>query len=140
MKKILIVDDDAEIRENLAVILKGEGYRTDDAGAAREAIEKAKSDEFDVVLLDFVMPKMSGIDALIEIRKARPKTKVIMITGFATVESAVDAIKKGASDYLSKPVDGARLKAALDRAEQQLAAGSAPAPAEFPEQHPHPQG
>ncbi len=103
MKKMLIVDDDAELRKNLAEILKADGYVTDDASTAGEAIEKARNDAFDVVLLDFMMPKMNGINALLELKKIQPKAKIIMITAFATVESAVDAIKKGASDYLSKP-------------------------------------
>ncbi|HSQ78504.1 MAG TPA: response regulator [Nitrospirota bacterium] len=103
MKKILIVDDDAEFRSHLIGILKDEGYQTDSASSAKEALVKNEAQEFDVVLLDFMMPKLSGIDALMELRKKRLKTKVIMITAFATVESAVDAIRKGASDYLSKP-------------------------------------
>jgi DNA-binding NtrC family response regulator len=103
MKKILIVDDDAEFRSHLIEVLKGEGYLTDSAASAKEALAKSEAHEFDVVLLDFMMPKMSGIDALHEIRKQHPKTKVIMITAFATIESAIDAIKRGASDYISKP-------------------------------------
>lgn len=103
MKKILIVDDDAEFRSHLIEVLKGEGYLTDSAASAKEAISKSEAHKFDVVLLDFMMPKMSGIDALQEIRKQHPKTKVIMITAFATIESAIDAIKRGASDYISKP-------------------------------------
>ncbi|MEW6410038.1 MAG: response regulator [Nitrospirota bacterium] len=103
IKKILIVDDDAELRANLSEILIGAGYHTDEASSGKEAIEKADAEEFDIALLDLMMPKISGIDILTELRKVRPKTKIIMITAFATVENAVDAIKKGASDYISKP-------------------------------------
>ena len=103
MKKILIVDDDAEFRSHLLGVLKEEGFETDSAASAKEALAKNETKEFDVVLLDFMMPKMTGIDALQEIRRQRPKTKVIMITAFATVENAVDAVRKGASDYISKP-------------------------------------
>lgn len=103
MKRILIVDDDREFRSNLSEVLKDAGYDADEAQSARQAIEKMGDNEFDVVLLDFMMPKMSGMDALLELRKIQPRTKVIMITAFATVENAVDAIKKGASDYISKP-------------------------------------
>lgn len=116
MKKILIVDDDAELRGNLAEILKQEGYETDQAGSAREAIEKTGNDGFDVVLLDFMMPKMSGIDALIELRRLRPKAKVIMVTAFATIENAIDAIKKGASDYIAKPFKITELLTTVRRA------------------------
>lgn len=103
MKKILIVDDDAELRANLTEVLKGAGYQAESATSAKEGVAMIESREFDVVLLDFMMPKMSGIDALLTMRRMRPKTKVIMVTAFATVENAVDAIKKGASDYISKP-------------------------------------
>ncbi len=103
MKKMLIVDDDAEFRIHVSDILKGEGYQTDSASSGKEALSKMKSHEYDVVLLDFMMPRMNGFELLAEIRKERPKTKVIMITAFATVENAVDAIRKGASDYISKP-------------------------------------
>ena len=103
MKKILIVDDDAEFRSYLTDVLKGEGYRTESAASAKEAVALCEAKEFDIVLLDFMMPKMSGIDALLELRKQQPKTKVIMITAFATVENAVDAIRKGACDYIAKP-------------------------------------
>ncbi|HTG00921.1 MAG TPA: response regulator [Nitrospirota bacterium] len=103
MKKILIVDDDAEFRTYVTDFLKGAGYATESAANAKEALAKCKTQEFDVVLLDHMMPKMSGIDALTELREKHPKTKVVIITAFATIENAVDAIKKGASDYVSKP-------------------------------------
>ena len=103
MKKVLIVDDDAELRSTLSEILKGAGYHIDEASSGKEAIEKIVSKDFDIALLDLMMPKMNGIETLTELKKITPKTKVIMITAFATVENAVDAIKKGASDYISKP-------------------------------------
>lgn len=103
MKKILIVDDDMELRDHLAEVLRGDGYQTNNASSAKEAYEKLSSEEFDIVLLDYMMPKKSGIDALIEIRGLRPKAKVVMITAFASIENAIEAIKKGASDYISKP-------------------------------------
>ncbi len=103
MKKILIVDDDAEFRLNLTEVLTGAGYRTESAATAQEAIARSEAEEFDIILLDFMMPKMNGIDSLLTLRRVRPKAKVIMITAFATIENAVDAMKKGASDYISKP-------------------------------------
>lgn len=103
MKKILIVDDDQELRLNLSDVLKAAGYRTEQASSAKEAVAKLEAEEFDVVLLDYIMPKWSGMDALAPIQRLRPRSKVIMMTAFATVENAVDAIKRGASDYLVKP-------------------------------------
>ena len=103
MDKILIVDDDDELRTNLSEILGSRGFHIDEASSGDEAISKASSDEFDIVLLDLMMPGMGGMDVLTELRKIRPKTKVIMITAFATIDNAVESIKKGASDYISKP-------------------------------------
>lgn len=103
MKKILIVDDDKEFRGHLVEVLTGAGYESDCAASAIEACEKLSDLEFDIVLLDYMMPKKSGIDALFEIKRLRPKIKVIMITAFSSIENAIDAIKKGASDYISKP-------------------------------------
>ena len=103
MNKILIVDDDPELRANLTEILNDEGYAMEEAASGREAIEKASSEHFSIILLDLMMPGMNGIDTLTELRRISPKTKVIMITAFATVENTVNAIKKGASDYITKP-------------------------------------
>jgi DNA-binding response OmpR family regulator len=101
--RILIVDDDKELRTNLSEIMTGAGYKAEEASSGSEAVEKAIEEDFDVVLLDLIMPKMSGSDVLGELRRVSPRTKVIMITAFATIENAVDAIKHGASDYLTKP-------------------------------------
>ncbi len=103
MNKILIVDDDAEFRSHLIEILNESGYLTESAASAKEAFKHLRAQEFDVVLLDYMMPKQTGIDAIAEIKRLRPKTKVVMITAFASVEKAIDAIRKGGSDYISKP-------------------------------------
>lgn len=103
MKRILVVDDDREMRTNLTFVLKEAGYKVEEASSAREAVDRAVDEDFDVVLLDVIMPKSGKIDALAELRRVSPRAKIIMITAFATIENAVDAIKRGASDYLSKP-------------------------------------
>jgi len=102
MKKILIVDDDAELSGNLTEILEDAGYQTDMAASGNEALEKV-TDGFDVVMLDMIMPGMSGLEVISELKKLVPATKIIMITAFATVDNAVQAIKLGANDYISKP-------------------------------------
>jgi len=104
MNDVLIVDDDNELRAILCSLLRDKGYRIDEASSGMEAIEKAALKKFDIVLLDLVMPNMSGMDALQEIRKISPFTKVIMLTSFASISTSVDAIRKGASDYIAKPV------------------------------------
>ncbi|MCP4295438.1 MAG: response regulator [Proteobacteria bacterium] len=103
MSEILIVDDDPEIRENLEEILQGADYRTSSVATAQDGINRAISIKYDLILLDFMMPGMNGIEALSEFKRVSPKSKVIMITAFATIENAVEAIKKGASEYISKP-------------------------------------
>lgn len=103
MKKILIVDDDDELRKNLSGVLTEAGYQTDEAPTGVAAIKKASVDSFDIILLDLIMPKMDGIEALTELRKVSPNSKKIIITAFATIDNAIDALKKGASHYISKP-------------------------------------
>ncbi len=103
MNNILIVDDDSEYRENLKEILDDAGYPNDMAESAKEALEKLGTQQFDIILLDFMMPEIDGINALGEIKKISPHSKIIMITAFASIENAVRAIKKGACEYISKP-------------------------------------
>jgi len=103
LSKILIVDDDAEFRENVKEILDNAGYANDMAGSVKQALEKFDTQVFDVILLDFMMPGIDGINALEEFKRISPHSKIIMITAFASIENAVTAIKKGASEYISKP-------------------------------------
>lgn len=115
MEKILVVDDDEELRHYLAELLKGKGYESHSASNGQEALEKASVAYFDVVLLDVMMPGMNGMDALSEFRRTSPKSKIIMITGFGTTENAVEALKKGASDYVTKPFKTDELLVAIRR-------------------------
>ncbi|MEK6792009.1 MAG: response regulator [Deltaproteobacteria bacterium] len=103
MKKILIVDDDAALRKNIAEVLTQAGYEHDEAANGIEALEKAEAADYDVVLLDYLMPKMDGMEVLSNLRKMSPRSKIIIMTAFATIDGAVEAIKKGASHYLTKP-------------------------------------
>ena len=77
MKKILIVDDDAELRANLSEILKNAGYHTEEASSGKEAIEKASLEDFDIMLLDLIMPKMNGIDVLTEMQKIKRSEELV---------------------------------------------------------------
>lgn len=103
MTKILIIDDDAELRKTVSDVLNAAGFSTDMAVSGDEALEKLVSEKYDIVLLDMMMPGRDGMDVLMDLKKLRPSTKVIMITAFATIENAVASIKKGAHDYISKP-------------------------------------
>ncbi|MBN1338889.1 MAG: sigma-54-dependent Fis family transcriptional regulator [Bacteroidales bacterium] len=118
MSRILIIDDEQSIRSTLREILEYEKYEVDDAGDGAEALEKMKENNFDVILCDIKMPRMDGIEVL-EKALAITDTPVIMISGHGTIETAVEAIKKGAYDYIAKPLDLNRLlitiRNALDR-------------------------
>ncbi|PCI27289.1 MAG: hypothetical protein COB67_08805 [SAR324 cluster bacterium] len=103
MNQILVVDDDLELRENITEILDGAGFSPQAAACAQDGIELAKQGQFEIILLDFMMPGMNGIEAIPEFQRVSPHSKIIMLTAFATVENAVNAIKKGASEYISKP-------------------------------------
>lgn len=103
MKKILIVDDDHNVRTTLSDLLEEVGYQTHGVSSGEKAIEAVSNAEFDIILLDVIMQGMDGIDTLSELKKFKPKIPVIMITAFPSTDSAVDAVKKGASDYITKP-------------------------------------
>jgi len=109
MSNILIVDDEKAIRKTLGEILSYEGYKMDEAGDGEEALKKFREKTYDVVLCDIKMPKMDGIEFLERAREANPDVPIIMISGHGTIETAVEAVKKGAYDYISKPPDLNRL-------------------------------
>ncbi len=100
MARILIAEDDEGLRTGLEEMLKEEGYEVVSVENGEDALEKIKNEDFDVLLTDLVMPKMSGMELLAEVKRVKPEVKVIIITAFATIDSAVEAIKKGASDYI----------------------------------------
>jgi two-component system nitrogen regulation response regulator NtrX len=109
MSNILIIDDEKAIRKTLGEILSYEGYKIDEAGDGEEGLKRFKDKSYDVVLCDIKMPKMDGIEFLDKAREANPDVPVIMISGHGTIETAVEAVKKGAYDYIAKPPDLNRL-------------------------------
>lgn len=117
--KILVVDDEPRMRDSLKILLSGQGYETQTGSSGKEAIECLARDDFDLVLLDIVMPDMSGHQVMDYINSQNLKTLVITMTGHASVESAVESLRKGAYDYLRKPFDFEqllkRVKNALDQ-------------------------
>ena len=103
--RILIVDDEKEFVESLAERLSMRDYDVTTSFSGAEAAEKVKGYNFDVVILDVAMPGMDGVATLREIKKLKPLTEVLMLTGNATVETAVEGMKLGALDYVLKPCD-----------------------------------
>jgi len=108
-ERILIVDDEESLRMSLKFKLKSAGFDVDVAVDGEEALDRLKSKQVDVVLLDINMPRMSGIEALTRIRQDFPQTEAIMLTGFADFSTAIECLKMGARDYLVKPVDTTEL-------------------------------
>ena len=109
MAKVLLVDDESSIRRTLKDILSFEKYEVVEAVDGLDGIEKVKQQSFDVILLDIKMPRMDGIEAFEKIKALAPETPVIMISGHANIDTAVDAVKRGAFDFVSKPPDLNRL-------------------------------
>ncbi len=109
MSNVLIIDDERAIRKTLSEILSYEGYKIDEASDGEEGLKKFREKAYDVVLCDIKMPKLDGIEFLDKARESNPDVPVIMISGHGTIETAVEAVKKGAYDYISKPPDLNRL-------------------------------
>ncbi len=109
MAKILIVDDDKGIRNTLKDILEFEKYNVDESPDGLDCLVKVKQNKYDVIILDIKMPKMDGMEAIDRIQILSPETPVIMISGHGNIDTAVEAVKKGAFDFISKPPDLNRL-------------------------------
>ncbi|MFV2040538.1 MAG: response regulator [Candidatus Hydrothermarchaeales archaeon] len=101
--ELLVVDDDPRMVEGLTEILEAEGYKVEAFEDPNAALSEAKKRSFPIALVDLIMPGRTGLEFLRELGKARSDTKVIIITGFGSIESAVEVMKAGAADYISKP-------------------------------------
>jgi DNA-binding response OmpR family regulator len=115
--RILVVDDDESIRTTLKAILKDEGYIVDLAATASEAIEMSEKTVYNVALLDIRLPDMDGVQLLKEMRETVPRTRKIMVTGYPSLQNAVDALNKNADAYLIKPVE---IKELVRKVKEQL--------------------
>jgi two-component system response regulator HydG len=113
---VLVVDDDPAHRTMLRTLLTGWGYTISDADDGSTAIEKVHEQAFDLILMDIRMIKVSGLEALNEIKAFNPAIPVIIMTAYSSVETAVEALKSGAYDYLTKPLDFDELRLAMERA------------------------
>ncbi|MEI6140940.1 MAG: sigma-54 dependent transcriptional regulator [Mariniphaga sp.] len=109
MAKILVIDDERSIRNTLKDILGFEGYSVEVAENGLTGLELVKNSEFDIILCDIKMPEMDGIEVLERILELKPETTVVMISGHGNIDTAVEAIKKGAYDFIVKPLDLNRL-------------------------------
>lgn len=119
MPKILIIDDERSIRNTLKEILTYEGFEVSEAQDGMEGLKAVEKGRFDVILCDIKMPKMDGIEVLEKIQELAPETPVVIVSGHGNIDTAVEAIKKGAFDYIAKPLDLNRtlvtIRNAMDR-------------------------
>src|SRR2546422_6702531 len=117
---LLVVDDEKAQRDILTVILEGEGYTVETASNVSQALSAYRNHPADVVLTDLSMPERDGLALLEELLKLDPEALVILVTAYGTIGSAVQAMKKGAFDYLAKPVDREELLITIARAFERL--------------------
>src|SRR6185369_9038846 len=115
MAKILVVDDQDMMRDSLAAILAREGHEIIAANDGQAAISRLAGSKIDLVITDLKMPRMTGIELLAEVKKLKPDVPVVLMTAFASVQTAVEAMKLGAYDYIQKPFDGDEIKLLVDR-------------------------
>jgi DNA-binding NtrC family response regulator len=115
--RILVVDDDENIRKVLVAILEDEGYSVDSVDTARKAIEKTRINYYNLALIDVRLPDMEGIELLTKMRDTTPKMRKIIITGYPTLQNAVEAVNNGANAYVMKPFD---IEKVLKEIEEQL--------------------
>ena len=119
MAKILVIDDERSIRNTLKDILEFEKHQVVLAGDGKQGLEAAQSENFDIIFSDIKMPEMDGIELLTLLKEKEIEAPVVMISGHGNIETAVECIKKGAFDFIEKPIDLNRLlitvRTALDK-------------------------
>jgi DNA-binding NtrC family response regulator len=123
--KALVIDDEQIVLDSVRKILKDENYEVDVSLSGREGLNQAVQNEYDIILTDIRMPDMGGMRVLRDVKRAKPSLPVIIITGYASVKSAVQAMKLGAADYIEKPFTPDQLRKAVNSA---LAAAATQAP------------
>lgn len=116
--RILVVDDEARIRQGCRAVLQKDGYHVEEADDGKRGLEMIAAEHYDIVLLDLMMPALSGFDVLGHIRELHPDTVVIVITGYATLDHSVAAMKQGAFDFVPKPFTPDQLRAVVSKAIQ----------------------
>ena len=119
--RVLLVDDEEQFVQTLAERLEMRDYDVTTSFSGEDALEKVKGYNFDVIVLDVLMPGVDGVETLGEIKKIKPLTEVIMLTGHATVETAIEGMKLGAYDYLIKPCETEELVTKINKAHERKA-------------------
>lgn len=118
--KILVCDDDANLRESIRDNLELEGYEVVEAGAGAEAVKAVQENFFEVILMDYNLPDMTGIDVIHKIRKVNTESQILMLTAHASLDTALKAIQETVNDFLVKPVDFEQLKRSIAKSTDRL--------------------
>jgi DNA-binding NtrC family response regulator len=104
-EKVLLVDDEQDFLDSLAERMRARGMDVSTTTSAQEAIKKAETESYDAIVLDLMMPEMDGIEVLQAIKEKRPDVGVILLTGYASLDKGIEAMKLGAMDFVEKPAD-----------------------------------
>ena len=114
--KILVIDDEKIIRRGCREVLTQEGYETLIVESGEQGLAMIEKEHFDVILLDLMMPGLSGFDVLLHVKTLHPDTAIIIITGYATIENSIEAMKNGAFDFIPKPFAPEQLRVVVSKA------------------------
>src|SRR5215813_1676166 len=117
---ILLIEDERQLRENLQILLQSAGYQVTTAASGEEGIQQIREQPFDLVITDLVMPGVDGFQVMDYLRGHHPETVVVAMTGYVSTESAIQALRKGAYDYLSKPLDVDLMHSVVARAMEKV--------------------
>lgn len=118
-EQVLLIDDEQDFMDVLAERMRDRGMQVSTTTSPVEALDRAEAESFDAVVLDLMMPEMNGLEALTRLREKNPDLQVILLTGHATVEKGIEAMKLGALDFLEKPIDIQALNAKIKEAKAQ---------------------
>lgn len=116
-EKVLLVDDEVDFLDSLAERMRARGMNVDTSSSAREAIQRAEDESFDAIVLDLMMPEMDGLEVLQKLKEKKPELQIILLTGHATLEKGIEAMKLGATDFLEKPADLKTLTEKIQKAQ-----------------------
>jgi len=116
-EKVLLVDDEVEFLDTLSERMRNRGMEVATASTGIEALQKVDKESFDVIILDLQMPGVDGLEALKVLKAKRPELQVILLTGHATIEKGIEAMKLGAMDFLEKPADLSQLTEKIKKAQ-----------------------
>jgi len=118
-ERILLIDDEQDFMDALADRMRDRGMQVSTTTSPIEALKKADQENFDAIILDLMMPEMNGLETLTRLREKNPDLQIILLTGHATIEKGVEAMKLGAVDFLEKPIDIQALNAKIKEAKAQ---------------------